>query len=128
MQKHSRFLTISMMLVAANMRLPITIMPSLIQSFKQNFNLPNSLAGMLTTIPLLTFAVMSPIIAKLARRFGNEHVIYAFLIILAIGSYLRVIPSSAALLVGTLLVGVGIDAGNVLIPAVIKDNFLVKFR
>lgn len=126
MQKHSRFLTISMMLVAANMRLPITIMPSLIQSFKQNFNLPNSLAGMLTTIPLLTFAVMSPIIAKLARRFGNEHVIYAFLIILAIGSYLRVIPSSAALLVGTLLVGVGIDAGNVLIPAVIKDNFFSK--
>ncbi|WP_412989494.1 CynX/NimT family MFS transporter [Pediococcus siamensis] len=126
MQKHSQFLTLSMMLVAANMRLPITMMPSLIQSFKSALNLPNSLAGMLTTIPLITFAVISPIIAKLARRFGNEWVIYVFLVILALGSYLRIVPTIWALLLGTLFVGIGIDAGNVLIPAVIKDNFFSK--
>ncbi|MFD1420031.1 CynX/NimT family MFS transporter [Lactiplantibacillus songbeiensis] len=123
---HSRYLTLGMMLVATNMRLPITMMPGLISSLKQSLGLPSSMAGMLTTIPLLTFAIMSPLLARWGRRFGNEVTIYAMLVILAVGSYLRVVPSIALLLLGTLLVGIGADGGNVLLPAIIKDNFPTK--
>ncbi|AVK64168.1 MFS transporter [Lactobacillus sp. CBA3606] len=124
--QHSRYLTLGMMLAAANMRLPITMMPGLISSLKRTLGLPSSMAGLLTTIPLLTFAVMSPLISRWGRRFGNELTIYAMLVILVIGSYLRVIPSITLLFLGTLLVGIGADGGNVLIPAIIKDNFPTK--
>lgn len=124
--QHSRYLTLGMILAATNMRLPITMMPGLISSLKRTLGLPSSMAGLLTTIPLLTFAVMSPLIAHWGRRFGNELTIYVMLIFLALGSYLRVIPTIAALFIGTLLVGIGADGGNVLIPAIIKDNFPTK--
>ena len=124
--QHSRYLTLGMMLAATNMRLPITMMPGLISSLKHTLGLPSSMAGLLTTIPLLTFAVMSPLIAHWGRRFGNELTIYVMLVFLAVGSYLRVIPTIAALFIGTLLVGIGADGGNVLIPAIIKDNFPTK--
>nr|WP_272901847.1 hypothetical protein [Levilactobacillus brevis] len=62
--EHSRYLTLGMMLVATNMRLPITMMPGLMHSLQRTIGLPSSLAGLITTIPLLTFAVMSPLIAR----------------------------------------------------------------
>ncbi|PWG00140.1 CynX/NimT family MFS transporter [Levilactobacillus bambusae] len=122
-QKHSRYLTLGLIMVAANMRLPITMMPGLLPMLKRSLGMPSSMAGLLTTIPLLTFAVVSPLLARLGRRYGNEFIIYVTLIILALGSYLRIIPSMAWLFFGTLLVGIGIDGGNVLIPAVIKDCY-----
>ena len=121
--QHSRYLALGMVLAATNMRLPITMMPGLISALKQTLGLPSSMAGFITTIPLLTFAIMSPIIARLGHRFGNELIIYLMLIVLAAGSYLRVVPSMMLLFIGTLLVGIGVDGGNVLIPAIIKDNF-----
>lgn len=121
--QHSRYLALGMVLAATNMRLPITMMPGLISSLKQTLGLPSSMAGLITTIPLLTFAIMSPIIARLGHRLGNEWTIYLMLIVLALGSYLRVVPSLTLLFLGTLLVGIGVDGGNVLIPAIIKDNF-----
>lgn len=124
--EHSRYLTLGMMLVAANMRLPITMMPGLLTSLRHSLGLPSSMAGLLTTIPLLAFAGMSPLIARWGRRWGNEVTIYLLLILVAVGSYLRILPTTTWLLVGTLLVGIGIDGGNVLIPAIIKDNFPTK--
>jgi len=111
-----------MMLIAANLRLPITIMPPLLNKIEQNLNIPSSMAGLLTSIPLLAFAIFSPIIVKVADKRGNELTIFLFFILLLAGSYLRVIPAVWALFLGTALVGIGIDSGNVLLPAVIKDR------
>lgn len=110
------------MLIAANLRLPITIMPPLLAKIEHNFNIPSSLAGLLTSIPLLAFAIFSPIIVKIANKRGNELTILLFFILLLVGSYLRVIPTIWALFLGTALVGIGIDSGNVLLPAIIKDK------
>ena len=120
---HSPLLLLSIVFVAANMRLPITLMPPLLDTIKQTFHIPTALSGLLTTIPLLTFAIMSPFIAKLGKRFGNEVIIYILLIVLAIGSAVRIIPDVIALFLGTLFIAIGIDGGNVLIPAVIKDHY-----
>ncbi|MFC6322704.1 MFS transporter [Companilactobacillus baiquanensis] len=112
----------SMMLIAANLRLPITIMPPLLRSIEKDLNIPSSMAGLLTSIPLIAFAIFSPIIVKIAKNKGNELTILLFFILLLVGSYLRVIPTVWALFLGTALVGIGIDSGNVLVPAIIKDH------
>ncbi|APX73301.1 MFS transporter [Companilactobacillus allii] len=121
-KKSNKYFLFSMMLIAANLRLPITIMPPLLERIEQNFDIPSSMAGLLTSIPLLAFAIFSPIIVKIANKRGNELTIFLFFILLLVGSYLRVIPTIWALFLGTALVGIGIDSGNVLLPAIIKDK------
>lgn len=111
-----------MMLIAANLRLPITIIPPLLKTIEKNLGVPSSLIGLITSIPLIAFAVFSPIIVKIAKKFGNELTVFLFFIILIVGSYLRIIPTVWALFIGTTLVGIGIDSGNVLVPAMIKDH------
>lgn len=113
---------LSMMLIAANLRLPITIIPPLLSTIEKNLGIPKSLAGLITSIPLITFAILSPFIVKVAKKFGNELTIFVFFIILIIGSYLRIIPSVWTLMFGTFLAGIGIDSGNVLVPALIKEH------
>ncbi|WP_241685262.1 MFS transporter [Companilactobacillus metriopterae] len=124
----TKWFIISMMLISANLRLPITMMPPLINSIVKDVGMPQSMLGVLTAIPLLTFAAFSPIIVKIAKKLGNELTIFLLFTFLVIGSYVRVIPSTAALLIGTFLVGVGIDSGNVLMPAVIRDRMPLKMN
>ena len=47
---------------------------------------------------------------------------FAGLLILALGIVVRSIPMVGSLFVGTLLIGVGIVIGNVLLPSLIKDR------
>jgi len=119
---NKKWFLLSMMLVAANLRLPITIIPPLLSTIEKNLGIPKSLAGMITSIPLITFAILSPLIVKFAKKLGNELTIFIFFIILILGSFLRIIPAVWALMIGTFLAGIGIDSGNVLVPAMIKDH------
>ncbi|WFB41937.1 MFS transporter [Lacticaseibacillus huelsenbergensis] len=125
MEKHhsTTLLTWGILLVGANLRLPITMIPPLLPTIEHTLGLPASMAGLLTTIPLLMFALASPVIAKMGNRRGNEWSLLVALVILLLGSLLRIIPSLIALIVGTLLIGFGISGGNVLLPAIIKDQF-----
>ncbi|WP_125771287.1 CynX/NimT family MFS transporter [Companilactobacillus furfuricola] len=124
--KNQSWFLISMMLIAANLRLPITIIPPLLKTIEKNLGVPSSLIGLITSIPLIAFAIFSPIIVKIAKKFGNELTVFVFFIILISGSYLRIIPTVWALFIGTTLVGIGIDSGNVLVPAMIKDHLPTK--
>lgn len=124
--RSNHYLLFSIILIAANLRLPITVIPGLMPQLQRTTGLSSTQAGLFTTIPLLAFALVSPLLATLGRRWGNERVIYGLLGILALGSYLRLIPTVGWLLGGTLLIGIGIDGGNVLLPAIIKDHYPTK--
>lgn len=121
-KNNQKWFLISMMLVAANLRLPITIIPPLLSTIEKDLGIPKSLAGLITSIPLITFAIFSPVFVKIAKRIGNELTIFVFFIVLIVGSYLRIIPTIWALLLGTFLAGIGIDSGNVLVTAIIKER------
>lgn len=114
------------LLIAANLRLPITMIPPILPWLQSEIGLAPSMSGWLTTIPLVMFALLSPVIAHLGIKQGNAKVLFFTLLILAIGGYLRVIPNSYFLLLGTILIGIGISGGNVLLPAVIQEYFPTK--
>lgn len=120
------WLAAGILLIAANLRLPITMMPPLIPWLKSQLGFPTNMSGLLTTIPLLIFALLSPLIASFGVKHGNTRVLLGSLIFLVIGSYLRIIPNSWLLLLATMLVGIGISGGNVLLPAVIQEYFSRK--
>lgn len=127
MKKKTYFgLALGIILIAANLRLPITMLPPILPWLHSALGFATSLSGLLTTIPLLMFALLSPMIAKWGIRFGNAQVLWCTLLTLTVGGYLRVIPSTWVLLIGTVLVGLGISGGNVLLPAVIQEYFPQK--
>lgn len=54
--------------VASTLRSPLTSVGPVIEQIKSALTLNNSLAGSLTTIPLLIFAVVSPFVSRIAKR------------------------------------------------------------
>ncbi|MHA2890477.1 CynX/NimT family MFS transporter [Bacillus cereus] len=114
---------IGMIFVAANLRPAITSVGPIIGDIIKDMHLSNSQAGLITTMPLLAFAALSPIAPKLGRRFGNEKLIAISLLVLAIGIWIRSIPSITLLFIGTAILGGTIAICNVLLPSFIKQNF-----
>ncbi len=57
--------------------------------------------GLLTTLPLLAFALVSPLAAGIARRFGMERSLFAAMLLICAGIALRSLPSAALLFAGT---------------------------
>ncbi|MBM7646663.1 CP family cyanate transporter-like MFS transporter [Scopulibacillus daqui] len=119
-------LIIGIIFAASNLRAPITAVGPIIGDIREDTGISNTLAGMLTTLPLLSFAVFSILAPKIARRLGIEVTLMAAFILLTAGIILRSLPSIAALFIGTGLLGMAIAAGNVLVPSLIKKEFSNK--
>ncbi|RRN70866.1 MFS transporter [Peribacillus simplex] len=116
-------LIIGIILLGANLRAPLTSVGPLVTSIRDNLGISNTLSGSLTTLPLLSFALLSPFAPRIARRFGMELTLFLSLILLTIGIGIRSIDGVLTLLIGTILIGLAIAMGNVLLPSLIKHNF-----
>ncbi|MFB6803861.1 CynX/NimT family MFS transporter [Peribacillus butanolivorans] len=116
-------LIIGIILIGANLRAPLTSVGPLVTSIRDNLGISNTLSGSLTTLPLLAFALLSPFAPKLARRFGMELTLFISLILLTVGIGIRSIGGVTTLFLGTILIGLAIAIGNVLLPSLIKHNF-----
>ena len=120
---HSLLLMLGIVLLAANLRPSITGVAPLIGQIRADTGISNGVAGLLTTLPLLAFGLLSPIAPRVARRFGMERVLLASLLVLAAGILVRWTGSVAALFLGTAILGAAIAVGNVLLPSLIKREF-----
>jgi CP family cyanate transporter-like MFS transporter len=110
-------------LVAANMRPTITAVGPLLDQIGDDTGLASGALGLLAAVPLLTWAVVSPLVHDLGRRFGVTRVVLWSLLILALGTLVRSLPGpSVTLWIGTALIGGALAVTNVLMPAVIKRD------
>ncbi|WP_339769605.1 CynX/NimT family MFS transporter [uncultured Paraglaciecola sp.] len=116
-------LVLGIFFVAANLRAPITGIAPLLDKIIAAFELSNTQAGMLTTLPLIAFAIASPMAASLARKIGIEASLFISLLLIGGGINLRLMDSVWALYIATATIGVGIAIGNVLLPSLIKRDF-----
>ncbi|MDV2883713.1 MFS transporter [Alkalihalophilus pseudofirmus] len=118
---------IGIVFVAFNLRSSITAVGPLIGDIRIATNLTNSSIGIITTLPLLAFAIFSTIAPRIGLKIGNERTVFIALFILTIGILVRSTGMVATLFIGTALLGLGIAICNVLIPAIVKDKFPSKF-
>ena len=123
---YQALLFVGVIFVAFNLRPAITSVGPLIGTIRDDIGLSNWSVALLTSLPLVAFAMMSPIAPKLANRLSNEATLALGLFILIIGISLRSITIIAFLFLGTLFVGLGIAICNVLLPGVIKEKFPTK--
>ena len=114
---------LGILLIAANLRAPITSLAPLLNLIRDSFALSAAAAGILTTLPLLVFAVVSPFAALVAREYGTERVLFGALLLVAGGILLRSMDAVWCLYLGTCLIGAGIALGNVLLPSLLKRDF-----
>lgn len=116
-------LTIAVAVVAFNLRPALTSVAPVLSEIQRATGLSSAEAGLLTTIPVLAFGAFSPLAPWLGRRFGMEAALVGSLVLLVLGILVRSAPAFGPLFLGTLLVGVAIAIGNVLVPALIKRDF-----
>ncbi|WP_027060233.1 MFS transporter [Mesorhizobium loti] len=116
-------LLIGIMLIASTLRAPITAVAPMFGMIRETSGISAAEAGMLTTLPLLAFAAISPFAAGLARRYCIERSLFAALLVVATGIALRSTGPLWALFVGTGTIGAGIAVANVLLPGLLKRDF-----
>jgi CP family cyanate transporter-like MFS transporter len=116
-------LVLGIVLLAANLRPALTGVAPLIGEIRADTGISNGTAGLLTTLPLLAFALLSPVAPRAARRFGMERTLLVGLLVLAAGILLRWMEAVAALFLGTAILGAAIAIGNVLLPGLVKREF-----
>lgn len=121
--KQSRTTILSIILAAFCLRIIITGVGPLLPEITEALGLTGSASGLLTTLPLIAFAVVSPLTGGLGRRWGEGRTILAGLALILLGTVLRSMAGTVGLFLGTAVVGVGTALGNVLLPAVVKAEY-----
>lgn len=121
--KQRALLIAGILLIATSLRVTFTGAAPLLDTIRTDYALTTAQTGLLTTLPLLAFALISPLAAGLARRIGMERSLMIALLLIIAGIALRSLPSAALLFGGTAVIGCGIALGNVLLPGLIKRDF-----
>lgn len=116
-------LTISVIFIAATMRAPITSVGPVITEISAELNLGPVLIGLITALPLLSFASLSIFTPKVAKSLGLERLLLYSILLLAFGSLVRSMGNVSLLFLGAALIGAAITIANVLMPALIKKEF-----
>jgi len=117
------FLVVIGLLVAAlSLRGPIVAPTPVIRQIEDDLGIGAASAGLLTTAPVLMFALLTPIAALVIRRAGAELALLVTLTGVLLGTAIRALPGYPALLTGMIVIGAAITIGNVVIPVVIRRD------
>jgi MFS transporter, CP family, cyanate transporter len=106
--------------LAFNLRAAITSPPPVFPELASQLHLTSIAVAALAAVPVLCFALFSPAAAPLSRRFGEERVLLAALILLAAGLVMRGAMPAALLFPGTVVAAGAIALMNVLLPSLVK--------
>jgi CP family cyanate transporter-like MFS transporter len=103
-----------------NMRSAVTSLPPIFPELAGDLNLSSAAVAALASAPVLCFGVFSALAAPLSRRFGEERVLLAALVLLTAGLLLRGALPGLMLFPGTVLAAAAIAFLNVLLPSLVK--------
>jgi len=120
---HPFWIIAGILIFSTNLRAPFTAVSPLLDLVRETFTMGASEVGLLMTLPLLIFCVISPFSAGLAREYGLERTLFIALIVMAAGILVRSSGPSWGLFLGTSLLGAGIAVGNTLLPSLLKRDF-----
>ena len=117
---------LGILFISFNLRAPITAVGSVVEMIQNEYQLSNAVAGFITTLPLIAFAVVSPFVSTLSGKIGHAKTMMLGLLLILGGEVCRSYTGALGLFIGTAIIGVGIAIGNVIIPGIIKLYFSEK--
>ncbi|MFT4108399.1 MFS transporter, partial [Propionicimonas sp.] len=105
------------------LRAPVTIVSPLLAQVRADLGLDAAAAGLLTSVPVFCFGLLTPAASRLLRGTGINHgALYCLGAILA-GSIVRSSGDVTTAFVGTVLLGIGMTIGNLVVPMLIGRQF-----
>lgn len=120
----TRLVVLGIVLSALNLRPAITSLGALLEEVRGGLGMSGSVAGLLTSVPPLCFAVFGVMAPRLARRFGPGAVVCAGMAAVTAGLLIRpYLGGTAGFLAGSALALMGIAVSNVLMPVIVKRWF-----
>ena len=122
-QTNKVIILLGIILLGMILRTPITSVGAIIGPLKNLLEINNTVAGLITTIPLIAFAIFSPFVAKISNKIGLEKTLYLAAIVTSIGLLLRFYINTSVFFVTTFIIGLGLTVGNVLLPGLAKKYF-----
>ncbi|MCP2169781.1 MFS transporter [Goodfellowiella coeruleoviolacea] len=115
---------VALVLAAVNLRPAVTSLGPVLEEARAGLGMSATVAGLLTSVPALCFALVGATAPGLARRFGSGGVVAAGMAAITVGLALRpLLPDTAGFLGLTALALAGIAVANVLLPVVVKQRF-----
>lgn len=120
----TRLVVVGIVLAALNLRPAITSLGALLEEVRDGLGMSGSVAGLLTSVPPLCFAVFGVMAPRLARRFGPAAVVCASMVAITSGLLIRPYAGSTpGFLAASALALMGIAVSNVLMPVIVKRWF-----
>lgn len=120
----TRLVVVGIVLSALNLRPAITSLGALLEEVRDGLGMSGSVAGLLTSVPPLCFAVFGVMAPRLARRFGPAAVVCAGMAAITAGLLIRPYAGgTAGFLAASALALMGIAVSNVLMPVIVKRWF-----
>ncbi|MGR8011339.1 CynX/NimT family MFS transporter [Streptomyces hypolithicus] len=123
----TRLVIVGLVLAALNLRPAITSLGPLLEEVRGGLGMSGSVAGLLTSVPPLCFAVFGLAAPRLARRFGPGVIVCAAMAAIATGllirPYLGGAVGTAGFLAASALALMGIAVSNILMPVIVKRWF-----
>ncbi|QOR00669.1 MFS transporter [Campylobacter sp. 2014D-0216] len=119
---YKKFFWINILVVVAlalNLRAPITSIGPMIGHIQEYYQINSTLAGMLTTLPLIAFGLISFFVAY----FSQIKALFFALLLIVFGEALRSYGANIGLFLGVFFIGGGIAIANVLLPSFVKEKF-----
>jgi CP family cyanate transporter-like MFS transporter len=110
------------LVAALSLRGPIVAPTPVLTDIEDDLGINAATAGLLTTAPVLMFAVLTPLAALVIRRAGAEIALMLSLSGVLAGTVVRALPGFGWMLLGSVLIGASITIGNVVIPVIIRRD------
>lgn len=117
------WLLCALVAVGLNLRGPIVAVAPVLDDIRADLRISETAAGLLTAVPVLCFAVVSPFVAGVARRIGSNATVALSVTLLAVAIAVRPWGGFGLMLAATVLLGAAIAGNNVLLPAIARRDF-----
>lgn len=114
---------LALILLGCNLRSPLTAIQPVLGEIRESLELGTVGAGLLTSIPVLCFGLLPPLVSPLIARLGIDRSIQSILLIVAIAVIFRPFAGVAGLFAGTLLIGLCLATGNIVSLMLIARDF-----
>jgi CP family cyanate transporter-like MFS transporter len=102
------------------LRGPIIAVAPVLADIKVDLSLSSAQAGLLTSVPVLCFALVTPVASFLIARLGPDLATTLAILGVILGTIVRSAGGAEAVVAGTILMGAFITVGNVVVPVLIR--------
>lgn len=114
---------VAIVLAAGLLRTPFVSVAPVARDIQLDLGVGAAVVGLLTSIPVLCFAVCSPVAIAVIRRVGIDGAFSLAMVGALVGCLIRAFGGVTGVLVGTVVIGAFIAVGNVVVPMIIARDF-----